>query len=474
MPPHRALGRSRCRHSTQTRLGRRSRCFAASAIPTPIGRPWPSEPVATSTHGMAGVGWPSSMPRACGIRGCPPRDHAGRASRSRTGGSRRGPSRRRAGRWRRSSGRRSRIGGSRRRARRRGRLRTSRTSDDPTSRRRSSDRVPELLCEPRRLPAVVTRPFYGGAPRGNVEAWRAAGATVRARRPASGSIRSPARCSRRAKLARLIDDDAVVGVTSNRRSSRRRCPLGTGTTSNFARARPDATRARSSSRSPSRTSSRHVTFCARCGSKRRRRRVRLARGRSRPRTRRTRPSSRRSPHGSRRAAQSVRQDSGHGSRLRAIEDSIAAGRSINVTLIFSLERHAAVAEAYVRGLERLVEAGGDPTHVASVASFFVSRVDTEADRRLEEVGREDLQGGLRSTTPSSYQHYLDVFSRPRWDALAAMARDRSAVCGPRPRRRTLRTATSSTSSSSSAATRSTRCRSRPSRRSRITASRARP
>jgi transaldolase len=106
--------------------------------------------------------------------------------------------------------------------------------------------------------------------------------------------------------------------------------------------------------------------------------------------------------------------------LGAIEDSIAAGRSINVTLIFSLERHAAVAEAYVRGLERFVEAGGDPTHVASVASFFVSRVDTEADRRLEEVGREDLQGRLAiDNAKLAYQHYLDVFSGPRWDALAA-------------------------------------------------------
>ena len=104
----------------------------------------------------------------------------------------------------------------------------------------------------------------------------------------------------------------------------------------------------------------------------------------------------------------------------AIEDSIAAGRPINVTLIFSLERHAAVAEAYVRGLERLVEAGGDPTHVVSVASFFVSRVDTEADRRLEEVGREDLQGRLAiDNAKLAYQHYLDVFSGPRWDALAA-------------------------------------------------------
>jgi transaldolase len=106
--------------------------------------------------------------------------------------------------------------------------------------------------------------------------------------------------------------------------------------------------------------------------------------------------------------------------LGAIEDSIAAGRSINVTLIFSLERHAAVAEAYVRGLERLVEAGGDPTNVASVASFFVSRVDTEADRRLAEVGREDLQGRLAvDNAKLAYEHYLEVFSGRRWDALAS-------------------------------------------------------
>ena len=107
--------------------------------------------------------------------------------------------------------------------------------------------------------------------------------------------------------------------------------------------------------------------------------------------------------------------------LGAIEDSIAAGRSINVTLIFSLERHAAVAEADVRGLERLVAAGDDPTHVASVASFFVSRVDTEADRRLAEVGRTDLQGRLAiDNAKLAYQHYLRVFSGPRWDALASV------------------------------------------------------
>jgi transaldolase len=105
--------------------------------------------------------------------------------------------------------------------------------------------------------------------------------------------------------------------------------------------------------------------------------------------------------------------------LGAIEDCIARGRSINVTLIFSLERHAAVAEAYVRGLERLVDAGGNAGEVSSVASFFVSRVDTEADRRLEEVGRADLQGRLAiANAKLAYQQYLDVFSGERWEALA--------------------------------------------------------
>ncbi len=104
----------------------------------------------------------------------------------------------------------------------------------------------------------------------------------------------------------------------------------------------------------------------------------------------------------------------------AIEDSIAAGRSINVTLIFSLQRYAAVVEAYIRGLERLVEAGRDPGRVISVASFFVSRVDTEADRRLEEIGRKDLQGRLAvDNAKLAYQHYLEAFAGPRWDALAA-------------------------------------------------------
>ena len=106
--------------------------------------------------------------------------------------------------------------------------------------------------------------------------------------------------------------------------------------------------------------------------------------------------------------------------LGAIEDCIAEGRSINVTLIFSLDRYAAVVEAYLRGLERLVAEGGDPGSVISVASFFVSRVDTEADRRLEEVGRTDLQGKLAiANAKLAYAHWKDVFSGERWAALEA-------------------------------------------------------
>ncbi len=117
--------------------------------------------------------------------------------------------------------------------------------------------------------------------------------------------------------------------------------------------------------------------------------------------------------------------------LAAIEDVIAKGHSINVTLIFSLRRYAEVAESYVRGIERLVAAGGDPRKVASVASFFVSRIDTEADRRLEELaqGGGDRAGGDPSLIKGlkgrlavanarlAYQHYRSVFRGPRWEYL---------------------------------------------------------
>jgi len=108
--------------------------------------------------------------------------------------------------------------------------------------------------------------------------------------------------------------------------------------------------------------------------------------------------------------------------LAAIEECIAHGKSINVTLIFSLERYREVAEAYLRGLERLVASGGDPARVRSVASFFVSRVDTEADKRLDAVGTKEalaLRGKLAvANAKLAYEHYLAVFSGPRWEFLA--------------------------------------------------------
>jgi transaldolase len=104
--------------------------------------------------------------------------------------------------------------------------------------------------------------------------------------------------------------------------------------------------------------------------------------------------------------------------LPAIEDSIAHGTSINITLIFSLDRYKAVVEAYLRGLERLIASGGNPAEVVSVASFFVSRVDTETDKRLEGIANKELQGKLAiANAKLAYQHYLEAFSGPRWEFL---------------------------------------------------------
>jgi transaldolase len=107
--------------------------------------------------------------------------------------------------------------------------------------------------------------------------------------------------------------------------------------------------------------------------------------------------------------------------LAAIEDVVAKCRSINVTLIFSLRRYAEVAESYIRGIERLIAEGGDPRAVSSVASFFVSRIDTEGDRRLDEIGGHDeLKGKLAiANARLAYEHYRQTFAGPRWEFLAA-------------------------------------------------------
>ena len=104
--------------------------------------------------------------------------------------------------------------------------------------------------------------------------------------------------------------------------------------------------------------------------------------------------------------------------LAAIEEMIATGHSINVTLIFSLERYRAVTNAYIRGLQRLVASGGNPSLVASVASFFVSRVDTETDKRLDEAGRPELRGKLAvANAKLAYQAFEEIFSGEDWEFL---------------------------------------------------------
>ncbi len=101
----------------------------------------------------------------------------------------------------------------------------------------------------------------------------------------------------------------------------------------------------------------------------------------------------------------------------AIEKAIHEGINVNVTLLFSVEAYEQVAEAYLRGLERRL-AEDKPLNVASVASFFVSRIDTAVDKRLEELGREDLKGKAAiANARRAYRSFERIFAGPRWDAL---------------------------------------------------------
>jgi transaldolase len=109
--------------------------------------------------------------------------------------------------------------------------------------------------------------------------------------------------------------------------------------------------------------------------------------------------------------------------LPAIAQCLAEGISVNVTLIFSLERYSEVIDAFLDGMERARAAGHDLRNLASVASFFVSRVDTEADKRLDKLGSpeaKELRGKAAiANARLAYQRYEDVFSSDRWSALAA-------------------------------------------------------
>jgi transaldolase len=102
--------------------------------------------------------------------------------------------------------------------------------------------------------------------------------------------------------------------------------------------------------------------------------------------------------------------------LVSIEEMISRGKSINVTLIFSLERYREVVRAYIRGIKRLIEGGGDPSGVRSVASFFVSRIDS------------DLKGELAiANAKLAYQIYKEVFGGSRWKSLAEKGANRQRL-----------------------------------------------
>jgi transaldolase len=107
--------------------------------------------------------------------------------------------------------------------------------------------------------------------------------------------------------------------------------------------------------------------------------------------------------------------------LSAIADATAEGISVNVTLIFSLERYKLVMDSYQTGLERARDNGVDVSTIRSVASFFVSRIDTEVDKRLDEIGTDEAKS-LRSKVAVAnarlaYQAYEDVIGSERWQAL---------------------------------------------------------
>jgi transaldolase len=104
--------------------------------------------------------------------------------------------------------------------------------------------------------------------------------------------------------------------------------------------------------------------------------------------------------------------------LPAITATIAEGINVNVTLIFALDRHAAVIDAYLAGLEQLIAAGGNLANVSSVASFFVSRVDTETDRRLPE-GHALRGKAAVANAKLAYHLFTESFSGDRWAALAS-------------------------------------------------------
>ena len=146
--------------------------------------------------------------------------------------------------------------------------------------------------------------------------------------------------------------------------------------------------------------------------------------------------------------------------IPAIEQLIGEGINVNVTLLFAQEAYERVADAYIAGLEKLVASGGDPTRVASVASFFVSRIDTAVDALIDgraagidECEEQSLLRGLTgkvaiANAKLTYQRYQELFSGRRWQALAAQGRpDAAPAVGQHGHEEPRAIATSSTSRS---------------------------
>ena len=114
--------------------------------------------------------------------------------------------------------------------------------------------------------------------------------------------------------------------------------------------------------------------------------------------------------------------------VRAFEELTARGVNVNVTLLFSVERYEQIAEAYMSGLERRIHDGLTVERSASVASFFVSRVDTKVDRELEALGRPELRGRAAiANAKLAYEAFQRLHSGPRWEESGGPWRDAAAA-----------------------------------------------
>ena len=278
-------------------------------------------------------------------------------------------------------------------------------------------------------------------------------------------------------LQELIDTRSVVGVTTNPSIFAAALSEGDAYDDQVKRARRSTARTstRRSSPSPPTTSATPATSSCRSTT---RPAARTAACRSR--------STRGSPHDTaqdRRAgqgaarggrpAQRAHQDPATVEGLPAITQVLAEGISVNVTLIFSLDRYRGVMNAFLTGLEQARQAGKDLSKIHSVASFFVSRVDTEIDKRLDAIGTDEakaLKGKAGvANARLAYQAYEEVFSTPRWQVARGRGRHKQRPLWASTGVKDPAYPTPCTSSSSSRPTPSTPCRRRPSTRSPTTA-----